>query len=166
MGGVFAFVCVSAAHPRQKEERSDSVSPCPPSPQATKTIKLSKFGMVFYNNLLSLPLLLPIAYYRGEFSELSTRPDLLSSGFLGLNAFAGSVGFFLNLASLWAVSKNNATTYAIVGSLNKVPVTILGVFFFNAVITAQGATYILISLAGGFIYSAVKLREARLARGG
>ena len=36
------------------------------------------------------------------------------------------VGFFLNLATLWCVQNNTATTYAIVGSLNKIPLAFVG----------------------------------------
>ena len=34
---------------------------------ATKTIRLSKFGMAYYNNALSVPILLLGAIFRGEF---------------------------------------------------------------------------------------------------
>ena len=39
--------------------------------RATKTLSLSKFGMVFYNNLLSVPLLLPVALLKGELASLA-----------------------------------------------------------------------------------------------
>ena len=37
--------------------------------------------------------------------------------------------------------------------VNKIPVSLLGVYLFKTVITAQGAMYIIISMCGGFIYS-------------
>ena len=40
-------------------------------------------------------------------------------------------------------------------------VSLLGVYFFQTIITAQGAFYIVISMCGGFIYSYVKLQESR-----
>jgi GDP-mannose transporter len=33
---------------------------------------------------------------------------------------------FLNLATLWCVSNNSATTYAVVGALNKIPLAVVG----------------------------------------
>ena len=43
-----------------------------------------------------------------------------------LNIYAGFVGFFLNLATLWCMSNNSATTYAVVGALNKIPLAVVG----------------------------------------
>ena len=87
---------------------------------ATKHIKISRFGMVFYNNLLSICLLAPVALARGEFVILAERIDLHTPVYAALNFFAEFVGFFLNFASLWCVGATSATTYAIVGSINKV----------------------------------------------
>ena len=41
---------------------------------------------------------------------------------------------------------------------------ILGMLLFDAVITAQSAAYIAVSMAGGFIYTYVKLMESRAAK--
>ena len=57
--------------------------------------------------------------------------------YAALNAFTGSVGFFLNFAQLWCVGATSATTYAIIGSLNKIPITIFGHFIFKTAITRQ-----------------------------
>ncbi len=46
-------------------------------------------------------------------------------------AFSGVVGILLSFSSLWCVSSTSATTYAIVGTLNKVPVTVLGAVIFH-----------------------------------
>ena len=59
----------------------------------SKTVNLSKFGMVYYNNLLSLPICLPIAIMKGEFpqvlhSELLHGPD--AQGFIACAVFSGA----------------------------------------------------------------------------
>jgi GDP-mannose transporter len=77
------------------------------------------------------------------------------------NLFAGFVGFFLNFASLSCVQATGPTTYAIVGSLNKIPVTVLGYFLFNDKISGETMLYISVSLCGGFIYSYAKIQSAR-----
>ena len=74
--------------------------------------------------------------------------------------FAGGVGFFLNFASLQCVAAAGPTTYAMLGSFNKVPITILGVFLFHAPITADAAFFVVVSLAGGFLYSYAKIRTS------
>merc|ERR1712224_450163 len=72
---------------------------------ATKNIEISKFGMVYYNNLLSIPLLVPFALSFGEFTTIANKMDVVTDmTFIFINLVAGSMGFFLNLASLWCVS--------------------------------------------------------------
>ena len=93
---------------------------------ATKTIRITKFGMVFYNNLLSMPILLAGAILKGEFTVLQESDELHTVPYLTLNVYAGLIGFLLNLATLWCVSNNTATTYAVVGALNKVPLAVIG----------------------------------------
>mmetsp|Transcript_38314 Transcript_38314/g.122861 ORF Transcript_38314/g.122861 Transcript_38314/m.122861 type:complete len:401 (+) Transcript_38314:197-1399(+) len=135
---------------------------------ATKTVQLSKFAMVFYNNLLSLPLLLVIAVANGEPAALwdAHRNGKIDATFFAVNGLAGAVGFFLNLASVWCVSATSATTYAIVGALNKIPVTILGYLLFHTAISKDMALYISVSLVGGFLYSFEQLRQQWHAPGG
>ncbi|KAJ8601743.1 hypothetical protein CTAYLR_006763 [Chrysophaeum taylorii] len=129
---------------------------------ATQSIDLSKFGMVFYNNLLSLPLLAVIATFHGEPAALveAHGRGAINLNFFLVNAFAGSLGLLLNLASVWCVSATSATTYAVVGALNKIPSTILGFLWFDTIITRDMGIYISVSLIGGFMYSYEKLKQA------
>lgn len=127
---------------------------------ATQTIRLSKFGMVYYNNLLSLALLFPIIAVKGELSVVADM-TLWTPAFIFLNVFAGAVGFLLNLASLWCVEKTSATTYAIVGSLNKIPVAILGWVLFQTQITTEASMFISLSMFGGFLYSYAKIAQQK-----
>lgn len=131
---------------------------------ATKTIKISKFGMVLYNNLLSIPILLTGALCRGEFQIFLSEPSFHTSGYLLLSLYAGLVGFFLNTATLWCVSNNSATTYAVVGALNKIPTVIIGWLLFKAPMTSNTITFICVSMVGGFMYTASKLQEAKQAQ--
>jgi len=130
---------------------------------ATKTVRLSKFGMVFYNNLLSLPILLAGAALRGEYATLAAADELHTVPYLTLSLYAGLVGFFLNLATLWCVSNNSATTYAVVGALNKVPLAIMGWLLFQTPITGKALIFLSLSMCGGFLYTYTKLREAERA---
>ena len=126
---------------------------------ASTSIKLPKFGMVYYNNLISMALLLPVCIARSEFSAFMD-PAVMTLPFLSANLVAGVLGFYLNFASLWCVSATNATTYAIVGSLNKVPITVLGFFLFSAKMTSEGVVFITMATAGGFLYAYSKLPKA------
>lgn len=125
---------------------------------ASTNIKLPRFGMVYYNNLLSAAILLPICYFRGDFNALQDA-DIMTTSFILSNTLAGLIGFYLNFASLWCVASTSATTYAIVGSLNKVPITIMGFFLFHAKMTQQGIIFVTLATIGGFIYAYAKLPQ-------
>ena len=128
---------------------------------ATKNVKLSTFGMVFYNNLLCTVFLFPAALMRGEISMFFSTQAIHTFDYFTKNLFAGFVGFFLNFASLNCVAVTGPTTYAIVGSINKIPVAFLGYFLFDSVITKETWFFISVSMAGGFLYSYAKIQTGR-----
>lgn len=128
---------------------------------ATKTVKLSKFGMVFVNNVLCVVFLLPAAMMRGEVNAFLQTPALHTWDYYSKNFMAGFMGFFLNFAALNCVAATGPTTYAVVGSLNKVPVALIGYFMFDNAITPQTWFFICVALAGGFLYSYAKIRSSR-----
>lgn len=128
---------------------------------ATKTVKLSKFGMVFYNNVLCFLFLTPVTMINGEMSTFWNTEAIHTVDYMAKNSFAGFVGFFLNFASLNCVGNTGPTTYAIVGSMNKIPIAILGWFLFDNVITAQTWFFIAVSMCGGFFYSYAKLTAGK-----
>jgi len=124
---------------------------------ATKSVKLSKFGMVFYNNVLCVLFLLPVTFMNGEMETFLRTEAIHTFDYAAKNSFAGFVGFFLNFASLNCVANTGATTYAIVGSMNKIPIAILGWILFDSVITPQTWFFISVSMFGGFLYSYAKI---------
>jgi GDP-mannose transporter len=130
---------------------------------ASTNIKLPKFGMVYYNNLLSIVLLLPLIIYMEEIPKLFD-PRIMTTTFIMNNVLAGLLGFYLNFASLWCVSTTSATTYAVVGSLNKVPITILGFILFDTAMTTEGILFISLATLGGFIYAYSKFKEQTMLK--
>ena len=132
---------------------------------ATKSVKLSKFGMVFYNNVLCAIFLFPVSLLNGEIGTFLTTPALHTVDYAVKNAFAGFVGFFLNFASLNCVAQTGPTTYAMIGSLNKVPIAIFGYFIFDNAISDETWTFISISLIGGILYTIATLRQGRIKSG-
>ena len=117
---------------------------------ATQTIQMNRFGMVFVNNVLCVMFLLPVATITGEVAIFLRSPEIHTMDYLLKNTFAGFVGFFLNFASLNCVAAAGPTTYAITGSLNKVPVGLLGYFFFRTPMNRETVFFIAVSLCGGF----------------
>lgn len=123
---------------------------------ASTNIKLPRFGMVYYNNLLSAALLLPACLANGEMGSLFDQ-SIMTREFIFWNCVAGFLGFYLNFASLWCVSVTSATTYAVVGALNKVPITILGFLLFHAKMTHQGIMYVAVASFGGLMFGYAKM---------
>ncbi|GMH46766.1 hypothetical protein TrRE_jg12915 [Triparma retinervis] len=128
---------------------------------ATRTVKLPRFGMVYYNNVLTTLLLLPVTIANGELLSFLRNADLHTLDYLLKNSWAGFVGFFLNFASLTCVAATGPTTYAIVGSVNKIPTAVLGWALFDTAIEGRTAFFIGVSMAGGFIYSAAKIKQQK-----
>mmetsp|Transcript_4245 Transcript_4245/g.9243 ORF Transcript_4245/g.9243 Transcript_4245/m.9243 type:complete len:384 (+) Transcript_4245:148-1299(+) len=131
---------------------------------ATEEVKLSKFGMVFYNNLLCVIFLLPVATFMGQTGLFFRSSVLHTPDYAFKNFFAGFVGFFLNFASIQCVAVSGPTTYVTIGSLNKVPVAFLGYWLFKSAITGQTWFFIVVSMSGGFLFSYAKLQSSALKR--
>jgi hypothetical protein len=77
---------------------------------------ICRFGMVYYNNIISAALLIPFCVMNGDLNALYD-PEIMTREFIFWNCVAGFLGFYLNFASLWCVGATSATTYAIVGKL-------------------------------------------------
>ena len=82
---------------------------------------------VYYNNALSLPLLCIVAAVNGEFGRVAAEPAIYVRGFQAAACLSAFCGFIISFCSLWFLSTTTATTFSLVGSLNKVPVTSLAV---------------------------------------
>ena len=66
----------------------------------SKSVNIPKFGMVFYNNLLSLAFLGPTIFIFNEFPAIMD-PEIINPTFFFRNTLAAFFGFSLNFASLW-----------------------------------------------------------------
>ncbi len=124
---------------------------------ASVYINLPRLGMVYYNNVLSVLLLTPLCVLNGDATKFLSNANLMSSQFIGLNLLTGLFGVCLNFSSLWCVAKTSATTYAIIGSTCKIPVTILGFILFTTPVTEKGLMFIGMGTWGGLLYGYSKL---------
>ena len=98
--------------------------------------KLDEFSMVYYNNLLSLPLLSVLALGTGEWRTFLSEPALHDSRFQLAAGLSAMCGFLISFCSLWFLSTTTATTYSLVGSLNKV-----GALSFHCDVQAKFGSY-------------------------
>ncbi|KAA0149908.1 hypothetical protein FNF31_07115 [Cafeteria roenbergensis] len=100
--------------------------------------------------------LLLLATGIGEIPDGITSPELTAPAFIAALALSGCVGFALNLTSLWCVSETSATTYSMVGALNKIPLAVLGTLLFGAPMDARSGTMVAFGLAAGMVYAYAK----------
>jgi GDP-mannose transporter len=131
-------------------------------------IKLSKVGMSYYNNMCGIPIVLMMDAVTSQDVVRFYREDCLSAPvwgdyqFVALFISSGFIGLGLNLASYWCLATTSATTYSMVGAVNKVPLAFLGVRMFHSRLTSAGAAYVALSIGAGTLYGLAKIREARV----
>eukprot|EP00796_Vickermania_ingenoplastis_P007336 gene7336-5170_t len=125
--------------------------------EVSKTI--GNYGPVFYNNLLSLPI-----FFIFGFSELkSCFVGILESSFAGKMCLLIMmiVSSFMTFGVFWCMKETSPTTFSVLGALNKVPITFLGMVIFQQFPDKVGYAGIAIALSGGFLYSVSNSRQAR-----
>lgn len=72
------------------------------------------------------------------------------------------VAFSISFASLWFLSTTTATSYSLVGSLNKIPVAIIGLVAFNVPWNLENLASILVGLVAGIVF--VKAKSAPVSK--
>lgn len=98
---------------------------------------------MFYNNLLSIPVLLVCTLFLEDWSganvvknfPLESRNNLMIAMFI-----SGLSSVFISYTSAWCVRVTSSTTYSMVGALNKLPIAISGLIFFDAPVTFFSVT--------------------------
>ncbi|XP_042480656.1 GDP-mannose transporter GONST1-like [Macadamia integrifolia] len=75
---------------------------------------------------------------------------ITSSGFLGLA---------ISFTSMWFLHQTGATTYSLVGSLNKIPLSIAGILLFNVPTSPENFASILFGLLAGVFFTKAKMWE-------
>ncbi|KXZ49837.1 hypothetical protein GPECTOR_19g288 [Gonium pectorale] len=111
---------------------------------------------VYYNNLLSIPPILAMMWYFGEFEGLTQQAALRNNTFLLVSAMGGIIGFGISFSSLWFLSQTTATIYSLVGALNKIPVAIVGLVAFAEPTNPKNLASIVIGLGAGVLFTRVK----------
>jgi GDP-mannose transporter len=125
---------------------------------------VDELGMVVYNNLLSVPMIAALALASGDLRSLASEPALRSPGFVAAALTSAVLSFLISVASMWFLSCTTATTFSLVGSLNKIPLALLGMMLFRAPTSINNLASVLLGLAAGAAFAHAKASEA--ARGG
>ncbi|KAI8339321.1 hypothetical protein BD560DRAFT_377757 [Blakeslea trispora] len=128
-----------------------------------KRIKLTNFkdfDTVYYNNLVSIPMLIIPSFIFEDWSAegLSKNfPVDVRQSMLIAMIFSGVSAFAMSYASAWCVRTTSSTTYSMVGALNKLPIAASGILFFDDPATFGNVSAIIVGFIAGLVYSVAKM---------
>ncbi|PNH07851.1 GDP-mannose transporter GONST1 [Tetrabaena socialis] len=117
---------------------------------------MDEFSMMYYNNLLSIPPIMGLMWAFGEFETIQHQPALANPAFQKVVVMSGFLGFAISFSSLWFLSQTTATIYSLIGSLNKIPIAIVGLLAFNEPTNLKNLSSIIIGLSAGVLFTRVK----------
>jgi len=126
-----------------------------------KTGGFDECSMVWYNNLLSIPFVSVLVLAFREHETIWDQHAFHAWGFQAAAVGSGVIGFAISFCSLWFLSTTTATTYSLTGSLNKIPLAIIGLLSFNAQPTRSNTVSILIGLLAGVVFGVVKAKAPK-----
>lgn len=135
-----------------------------------KKFNFKDFDTVFYNNLISVPILVICSLvaesgYISEYKEYYFPPkdseiyEIRHSEFVGLCTgilISSIAAFAISYCSSWCVRVTSSTTYSMVGALNKLPISIAGMIFFDDPVTIGGVCGVIIAFGSGLLFSYAK----------
>ncbi|KAF8924527.1 GDP-mannose transporter into the lumen of the Golgi [Dissophora ornata] len=126
-----------------------------------KYFNFRDFDTVYYNNIVSLPVLLALSFClegwtTGELSR-TFSPDVRSALVVAA-VLSGVSSFLISYGSAWCVRCTSSTTYSMVGALNKLPVAASGILFLGDPATAGNIIGIFLGFIAGLLYSYSKTK--------
>ncbi|PGH05958.1 GDP-mannose transporter [Helicocarpus griseus UAMH5409] len=137
-----------------------------------KRIKLTNFkdfDTMFYNNLLSIPIIfvasLTVEDWSSENITRNFPPETRSSLMMAM-VFSGLSTVFISYTSAWCVRVTSSTTYSMVGALNKLPIALSGLVFFDAPVTFPSVSAIIVGFVSGIVYALAKVKQNQKPRTG
>eukprot|EP01116_Phalansterium_solitarium_P003744 TRINITY_DN14563_c0_g1_i1.p1 TRINITY_DN14563_c0_g1~~TRINITY_DN14563_c0_g1_i1.p1 ORF type:complete len:341 (-),score=99.19 TRINITY_DN14563_c0_g1_i1:279-1301(-) len=117
-------------------------------------------GMLFYNSLLSLPLVFPAVWLSGEWAAIQTYPHLSNPYFQASFVMNLLLGSSLNYAIFLCTSYTSPLTSVIAGQIKNTFTIVIGLFTFGGVeLNALSATGLVVNSCGSFWYSWIKYEE-------
>ncbi|KAL7151944.1 hypothetical protein ABFS83_04G065700 [Erythranthe nasuta] len=126
--------------------------------QVTKSGELNEFSMVMLNNTLSLPLGILLVFVFNEVDYLTQTPLLRLPTFWLVMTLSGFLGLVISFTSMWFLHQTGATTYSLVGSLNKIPLSVAGILVFKVPTSLENAASIFFGLFAGVLFARAKMR--------
>ncbi|KAL2168639.1 hypothetical protein VTG60DRAFT_6983 [Thermothelomyces hinnuleus] len=129
--------------------------------KAIKKMNFKDYDTMFYNNLLTIPVLIVCSLLVEDWSSENLARNFPAESrnklMVGM-VYSGLGAIFISYCSAWCIRVTSSTTYSMVGSLNKLPIAISGLIFFDAPITFGSVTAIFVGFISGLVYAWAKIR--------
>lgn len=135
-----------------------------------KRIKLTGFkdwDTMFYNNLLSIPVLIIMSLAVENWSKETLQrnfPEERRYSLLFAIFLSGTGGVFISYTTAWCIRTTSSTTYSMVGALNKLPLALSGMVFFGNKVTLYNSSGIALGFLAGLLYAVGKNKQAESSR--
>lgn len=115
---------------------------------------------MYYNNLLSIPILLLCSLFLENWSSANLArnfPEETRTWMIITMVLSGLSSVFISYTSAWCVRVTSSTTYSMVGALNKLPIALSGLIFFDAPMTLASVSAIFVGFVSGLVYAVAKM---------
>ena len=119
---------------------------------------------MYYNNLLSIPILLVCSIVIEDWSSANVSknfPPTSRNSVIAAMVFSGLSTVFISYTSAWCVRVTSSTTYSMVGALNKLPIALSGLVFFDAPVTFASVSAIFVGFVSGIVYALAKVWQGQ-----
>ena len=136
-------------------------------PQLAQKADLIPLTAMYYNNLLSIPILLICSLFLENWSSANLAlnfPAPQRNSIVIAMVFSGLSSVFISYTSAWCVRVTSSTTYSMVGALNKLPIAISGLVFFDAPVTFASVSAIGVGFISGIVYALAKVWQGKAAK--
>lgn len=124
---------------------------------STRSGSLNEISMVLLNNLLSLPFAIFLIILFDEWTYLMNVDVIRMPVFWVVATASGFIGLAISFTSMWFLHQTGPTTYSLVGSLNKIPISIAGLVLFKVPLSLTNFFSILFGLFAGILFARAKM---------
>jgi len=117
---------------------------------------------MFYNNLLTIPVLLVCSMIFEDWSAKNIAlnfPEPNRTSLMIAMIFSGLSSVGISYTSAWCVRTTSSTTYSMVGALNKLPLSLSGLIFFGTPVTFFSVFAIILGFISGLVYTLAKIQQ-------
>lgn len=133
--------------------------------RVTNASKMGTFSLLYYNNVLALPLMVGyLVFFTKELEQVKQYPHLGDNKFLLFLFFSAAQATLLNIAIFLCTKLNSPLATTVTGQMKDFVTIGFGLFVFGDVtLSLPNLVGLGISLTGSLMYSIIKLITARAA---